>query len=85
MPTLAGTAALLAVFIVGPAAAQKQQQIVGTAQFCIKGASGPIKCEYPTMAQCDQAKPQGSNDQCVERSEAQSPRGSAPSPGTQKD
>ena len=77
--------ALMVTCALGPAVAQNQQQVVGTGQFCIKGASGPIKCEYPTMAQCDQARPQGSNDQCVERSEAQNTRGSAPSPGSQKD
>jgi hypothetical protein len=68
-----------------------QQQLTGTAQFCVQGATGPIKCEYQTMAQCQQALPQGSSDQCVSRSQAQSTVGGpavrqpAPSPGDQKD
>jgi hypothetical protein len=75
--------------IAGTAVAQ--QQVTGTGAFCIKGATGPIKCEYQTMAQCDQARPQGSADQCVTRSQAAGTTGGPTlreqpnSPGGQKD
>jgi hypothetical protein len=52
----------------GPLAAQ--QQLTGTGDFCIKGATGSIRCEYQTMAQCDEARPQGAADQCIARSQA---------------
>ena len=80
------TALVAAGLFLGPAVAQNQQQLTGTGQFCIKGASGPIKCEYQTMAQCEQARPSGSPDQCVPRSEAGTVgRAPAPAPGDQKD
>jgi hypothetical protein len=79
-------ALVAATTLIGPAVAQNQQQLTGTGPFCIKGASGPIKCEYQTMAQCEQARPSGSPDQCVPRSEAGTVgRAPAPSPGDQKD
>ena len=81
-----GTALVAAGLLMAPVAAQHQQQFTGTGQFCIKGASGPIKCEYRTMAQCEQARPSGSPDQCVARAEAGTVgRAPAPSPGDQKD
>jgi len=77
---------LAVTLFMGLAAAQNQQQLTGTGQFCIQGASGPIKCEYQTMAQCEQARPSGSPDKCVPRSEASTVgRGPAPAPGEQKD
>jgi hypothetical protein len=80
------TAVLAATLFAAPAVAQNKQQITGTGQFCIKGASGPIKCEYQTMAQCEQARPAGSSDQCVPRSDAGTVgRAPAPAPGEQKD
>lgn len=84
------TALVAATLFVGSAVAQ-QQQLSGTGQFCLKGATGPIKCEYQTMAQCDQARPQGSPDQCVSRSQAQGTIGGPAlreqpnAPGQQKD
>jgi hypothetical protein len=85
---MTSTALLAATLFMGPAVAQNQQQVTGTGQFCIKGASGPIKCEYQTMAQCQEARPLGSSDQCVDRSQAQGTVGrrELPSaPGEQKD
>lgn len=73
----------------GPVLAQ--QQLSGTGDYCIKGATGPIRCEYQTMAQCDQARPQGSADQCISRSQAAGTtagptlREQPNSPGGQKD
>ena len=67
------TALVAAMLFAGPVVAQQQQQqqLSGTGQFCLKGATGPIRCEYQTMAQCDQARPAGSADQCLSRSEAE--------------
>ena len=79
-----------AMLFVGSAVAQ-QQQLAGTGQFCIKGPTGPIKCEYQTMEQCQQARPQSSSEQCLSRSQAQGTVGGpaarepAPAPGDQKD
>lgn len=77
----------------GSAAAQ--QQLVGSGQFCVRGASDrPIQCEYQTREQCQQARPAGQSDQCVSRSEAEgtvggatssAPRERSPVPGEQKD
>jgi hypothetical protein len=87
---IASTALLAATLFVGSAAAQ-HQQLSGTGQFCIKGATGPIKCEYRTMEQCQQARPQGTSEQCLSRLQLQSTVGGPaareqPSaPGEQKD
>lgn len=84
------TALIAANLLVGSAVAQ-QQQLTGTGQFCIKGATGPVKCEYQTMARCEQARPAVSSDQCVSRAQAQGTIGGPalreePSaPGQQKD
>ena len=91
MRTLTTSAVVAVTLFMGPAVAQNQQQLTGTGQFCIKGASGPIKCEYQTMAQCEQTRPQGSPDRCVSRSEVEGTIGApaqrepAPAPGEQKD
>ena len=88
--TIASTALVVATLLAGPAIAQ-QQQLAGSGQFCIKGATGPIRCEYQTMEQCQQARPQGPADQCLSRSQVQSTVGGPaareqPSaPGEQKD
>ena len=87
-PLMTSTALFAAILFVGPAVAQNQQQVTGTGQICIKGESGPIKCEYQTMAQCQEARPLGSTDQCVARAQAQGTVGrrELPSaPGEQKD
>lgn len=82
---LTTTAALaLATLFVGPTVAQQPQQLVGTGQFCIKGASGPVKCEYQTMAQCEQGRPAGSSDQCMSRSQAEGTVGGPPPASPQK-
>jgi hypothetical protein len=84
------TALIAGTLFAGSAVAQ-QQQLIGTGQFCIKGATGPIKCEYQTMAQCEQVRPAVSPDQCVARAQAQGTVGGPalreePSaPGQQKD
>jgi hypothetical protein len=90
MKAMMTPAALVAVTLfVGSAVAQ--QQATGTAQYCIKGASGTAKCEFHTMAHCEKAKV-GSSDQCVPRSQVEStvggptPSREQPStPGQQKD
>ena len=85
MKTMMTSTALVAVALfMGPATAQ-QQQLTGTAQYCLKSASGPIKCEYHTMAHCKQAQP-GSSDQCLPRSQVEgSSTFGGPPPGEQKD
>ena len=78
---MTSTALVAAMLLAGPAVAQQQQQLSGTEQFCIKGATGPVKCEYQTMAQCEQARPAGSADQCLSRSQAAGTVGSgSPAP-----
>ena len=67
---MTSTALLAATAFMGPAVAQNQQQVTGTGKYCLKGASGPIKCEYQTMAQCQEARPSGSTDACVDRPQA---------------
>jgi hypothetical protein len=82
------TTLLAATLFVGMAVAQNQQQVTGAGQYCLKGASGPIKCEYQTMAQCQDARPSGSTDACVDRPQAQGTVGGrepARAPGEQKD
>jgi hypothetical protein len=89
---MTSTALIAAAMFTGSALAQ-QQQLTGTSQYCIKGASGPIKCEYHTMADCEQGKT-GSSDQCVPRSQVggtvggptpSTPREQPSAPGEQKD
>jgi hypothetical protein len=41
----------------------------GDGQFCLKSMAGLAKCNYQTMAQCEQARGSGSSDQCVDRSQ----------------
>lgn len=84
--TLISTALVAAILSIGSAAAQ-EQQIAGTGQFCLKGASGPVKCEYESMAQCEQARPTGSSDQCLSRPEAEGTVGGPPpsAPNEQRD
>ena len=50
----------------GPVGAQ-QQQLTGAGQFCLKSANGPIQCQYQTLTQCEQARPAGSKEQCLNR------------------
>jgi hypothetical protein len=82
---MTSTALVAVALFMGPATAQQQQQqLTGTAQYCLKGA-GPVKCEYHTMAHCEQAKP-GSSDQCLPRSQVEgSSTVGGPAPGEQKD
>jgi hypothetical protein len=86
MRTLIATTALVtATLLAVPASAQ-----MGTGQFCLKSGAGEAKCNYQTMAQCEQARPAGSSDQCVDKSQVSgttgagggaSPPASSPSPG----
>jgi hypothetical protein len=63
MRVLLITSALTAL-LAAPAGAQS-----GTGEFCVKTMSGEARCVYRSMAQCEQALPSGSRDQCVERSQ----------------
>ena len=91
---IASIALFAATSFMGPAVAQQQQQqqqLTGTAQYCIKGATGPIRCEFHTRLDCEQAKPGGTSDQCILRTQAEGTIGGpaqrepAPAPGSQKD
>lgn len=88
--TIASTILVTAVLVAGSAVAQ-QQQLAGTGQFCLKGATGPIKCEYQTLEQCQAARPQGQTEQCLSRAQAQGTVGGPAAreqpnaPGEQKD
>jgi hypothetical protein len=86
------SALVAATLLVGSASAQ--QPVAGAGPFCIKGPTGPIKCEYQSMAQCEQARPQNENDRCVSRAQAEATVGGpppsgqreqAPAPGEQRD
>ena len=80
MKTILALSALVgATLFLGSAFAQ--QGITGAGQVCIRGPTGPIKCEYQSMAQCQQARPQNENDRCVVRSEVESTVGGAARPG----
>jgi hypothetical protein len=57
----------IAMFVTGVAIAQQQQELTGTGQFCLKKAGSPAQCQWETMAQCEKARPAGSNDPCVDR------------------
>jgi hypothetical protein len=68
MRTLIMTSGLaIAMTVSFAVVAQQQQEIRGTGQFCLKKAGGPAECQWQTMAQCEQARPAGSTDQCVDR------------------
>jgi hypothetical protein len=99
MKAITISTALIAVgWLTASAAAQTtgvptppKHQLTGTSDFCLKDGIGSIRCEYQTMAQCDQARPPGGSDQCMSRSQAQGTVGGPalreqPSrPGDQKD
>jgi hypothetical protein len=73
---IASAALVTAAFLAGPAGAQ-----TGTGQFCLKSATGQANCTYQTMAQCEQARPAGSSNLCVDKSQLSGTVGSgAPSP-----
>ena len=73
--TLMTSAALVAAMLLAaPAGAQ-----TGTGQFCLKTMAGQAKCAFQTMAQCEQARSQGSSDQCVDRSQVGGTTGSGTS------
>jgi len=77
MRTLIAASALALAVLGTPAQAQ-----TGSGQFCLKNTAGMAQCAYQTMAQCEQAKPAGSANQCVDRSQVQGTVGSgSPSPG----
>jgi hypothetical protein len=89
MKAIITSTALLAL-LAGPAVAQ--QPNTATGQVCLKSATA-LNCAYQTMAQCEQARPSGSSDQCVTRPTPDSTVGGAsseqrqpaPAPDDQKD
>lgn len=96
MQTIVASAFLMvSTVLIGSAQAQ-QQQISGTAQYCLNNGNGPVKCEFHTMAHCEKAKT-ATSDQCVPHSQVQgtnqgtvggpstSSREQPSAPGQQKD
>jgi len=78
---LALTVVVGATLLTGFASAQQHTGSEG--QYCIKAPSGAMKCDYQTMAQCEQARPPGSSDQCFARPQPQGTTGGpAPDRGT---
>jgi hypothetical protein len=79
----------VAMTLNAPVVAQQQSELTGTGPFCLKKTGGAIQCQWQTMAQCEQARPAGSTDQCVDRTKdstvgagqdtVQMPGGSSPS------
>ena len=65
--TLTLVGLLLAAFV--SAQAQVSQNMTGSGPFCLKSSAGNASCIYQTMAQCEQAKPSSSSDQCLDRAQ----------------
>jgi hypothetical protein len=81
---MAAFALTAAVLLAGSATAQQQPppqpQVSGSGQFCLKSATGPARCDYQSMAQCEQAKPTGSTDQCIDLQGTVGSGSASPSP-----
>ena len=63
MRTFAISIALTLATLASPSAGAQ----TGSGEFCLKTMDGQAKCDYRSMAQCEQARPAGSKDQCVEK------------------
>jgi hypothetical protein len=71
MRTLVMTSGLvIAMTLTTAAVAQQHEQLIGTGQFCLKKAAGPSQCRWQTKEQCEQARPAGSPDHCVDRTKS---------------
>ena len=76
MRTLLASTVLLALAAMMHVAAAQS----GTAPFCLKAATGQLRCIYPTMGECEQARSTSSSDQCMTRSDAGGTTGLGDSP-----
>jgi hypothetical protein len=63
---LAASAVIIAFSVVPQAAAAQ----TGSAPFCLQTLSS-VRCVYATMGECERARGDGSNDQCITRTDAQ--------------
>ena len=70
MRTMIASSALAAATLLAASTIATAQTPMGDAPVCVKSAAGPISCIYRTMAACEQSKPPGSSDQCVDRAQA---------------
>lgn len=61
------TSALIMTLSTAPHIAAAQ---TGNAPFCLKTMNGQLNCTFPTMTQCEQARPDPSSEQCMTRSDA---------------
>jgi hypothetical protein len=66
MRTLLVSTVLLALLATVQVAAAQ----TGTAPFCLKTSTGPLRCTFATMGECEQARSSSSSAQCVTRSDA---------------
>ena len=66
MRTLIASSALVAAALL----TTPQLATAQNAPFCLKSVSGVTNCIYQSMAQCEQAKPAGSADQCLSAAQA---------------
>jgi len=62
---IASSALVAAALLTTPQLAAAQ-----SSPFCLKSVSGVTNCIYQSMAQCEQAKPAGSADQCLSAAQA---------------
>lgn len=72
---LASTVFLVLAATMHVAAAQ-----TGNAPFCLKAASGQLRCVYPTIGECEQARSSATSDQCITRSDVGGATGLGDSP-----
>jgi hypothetical protein len=61
---------LVAVIMIMSIAPQIAVAQTGSAPFCLKRTTGQLDCTFPTMGECEQARPSVSSDQCITRSDA---------------
>jgi hypothetical protein len=79
MRTLIASSALVAAALL----TTPQLAAAQSSPFCLKSVSGVTNCIYQSMAQCEQAKPAGSADQCLSAAQAGGTTGQGqPQPGS---
>jgi hypothetical protein len=73
MRTLTAATGMLAIALALPVTAAAAPS--GTAPFCLKTATGEVRCAFATMGECEQARPSTSAGQCITRSDAEGTTG----------
>jgi hypothetical protein len=83
MRTLIASSALVAAALL----TTPQYAAAQSSPYCLKSVSGVTNCIYQSMAQCEQAKPAGTADQCLSAAQAGGTTGQGrqqPQPGSQR-